>query len=165
MTRQAVRDARSLIFGLRPLVLETKGLLVALEQYLEQLRESDSFTAYHLMAENFDRRLGLHPQVARVIFAILQEAINNARKHARAKNVTVRLRYDREVKQIETAVEDDGTGFDLERVEEGYDQRYSFGLVNMRERASLIEGVLRIESEVGKGTRVELIVPWREAQE
>ncbi|HBY97036.1 MAG: GAF domain-containing protein [Ardenticatenaceae bacterium] len=162
--RQAVRDARALSFGLRPLVLETKGLLAALEQYLEQIRESDPKTHYHLMAETLDRHLELQPQVARVIFAIFQEAINNARKHARAQNVWVSLRCDLEAGLLHSTVEDDGAGFDLPRVEETYDQRYSFGLLNMRERAELIGGSLRIESALTQGTRIELVVPWYEAQ-
>lgn len=163
MARQAVREARALIFGLRPLVLETKGLLVALEQYLDQVREGDVETRYELVAENYDRRAGLRPQVARVIFAILQEAIINARKHARAKQIRVLLRLDRDADSLTSIVEDDGVGFDLVRIEETYDQRYSFGLLNMRERAALIEGSVRIESTPGVGTRVELVVPWREA--
>lgn len=161
--RQAVRDARALSFGLRPLVLETKGLLAALEQYLEQIRETDPKTHYHLAAENIDRRLDLQPQVARVIFAILQEAVSNARKHARAKNVWVSLLRDPEAGLLRSLVEDDGAGFDLARVEETYDQRYSFGLLNMRERAVLIGGTLRIESALTHGTRIELVVPWHEA--
>lgn len=161
--RRAVRDARALIFGLRPLVLETKGLLVALEQYLDQIRDSDPKAHYHLQAENIDRHLELQPKVARVIFAILQEAINNARKHARAQNVWVVLRHDDEAGLLISNVEDDGTGFDLARVEETYDQRYSFGLLNMRERALLIGGELRIESAPNLGTRVELVVPSHEA--
>jgi signal transduction histidine kinase/ActR/RegA family two-component response regulator len=163
MARDAVRDARALIFGLRPLVLETKGLIAALEQYLDQLRENDPRTVYHLQVSNFDRRTPLQPSIARVLFAILQEAINNARKHARAGNIWVIVRHNEEDESLEAEVRDDGVGFDLDRVEATYDQRYSFGLLNMRERATLINGIMRLESEPGAGTQLYLRIPWHEA--
>lgn len=163
MAREAVRDARNLMFGLRPLVLETRGLVAALEQYLDQVRESDPRTTYHLHADDFGQRIPLQPTVVRVIFAILQEAINNARKHARAANIIVTLWQNQAEDMLEATVHDDGVGFSLMRVEETYDQRYSFGLINMRERASLINSTLRIESDASQGTRLHLRVPWREA--
>lgn len=160
--RQAVREARSLVFGLRPLVLETRGLVPALEALVEQIRESEPRTRYHFLTEAVPARLPLSQKKARVVFAILQEAIHNVRKHARARNVFVRLRISEDGSRLICEVEDDGVGFDLAAVEAHYDERNTFGLLNMRERAELIEAELTIESEPGQGTLVRLVVPLDE---
>ncbi|MBA3532191.1 MAG: GAF domain-containing protein [Ardenticatenales bacterium] len=165
IARQAIHDARTLIYGLRPLVLETQGLVVALEHYLTTVRDGDKRTQYLFTHEGCSDVSHLAANVARMIFAILQEAINNARKHARAQVIQVELRCTGEGKHriIETGVRDDGTGFNMSQVEKNYDQRYSFGLLNMRERATLIDGTFHMESSPS-GTVVQLRVPWREGQ-
>jgi len=155
MARQAIRDARSLVFGLRPLILETKGLSAALNAYVEQLRATNPEITFHVTAPGLEGDLPIQTQ--RVVFAILQEAIQNARKHAPARNVWITLQRGK--KHLSAVVQDDGTGFDLEEIAATYDQRYSFGLLNMRERAELIDAELNIDSEPGKGTRVYLDVP------
>jgi len=93
-----------------------------------------------------------------VLFYIAEEAINNARKHAMAENIWVRLRRDRENVLLE--VEDDGVGFNIGAVDAHYEQRGSLGIVSMRERADLVAGSLQIESAEGHGTRVTLYVPF-----
>jgi Signal transduction histidine kinase len=92
-----------------------------------------------------------------VIFYIIEEAIGNARKHARAKNMWVRL-YTR-ANTFFAEVEDDGVGFDVDAVQARYDERGSLGMINMHERADMIGGKLSIASAPGKGTRVTLSVP------
>jgi signal transduction histidine kinase len=97
-----------------------------------------------------------------VIFFIAEEAVNNARKHAQAEHVWVSL------KPVETdlmllEIRDDGVGFDPEEIKGAYEKRDSLGMVNMRERTELVNGVLRISSEQGKGTRVQVAIPLSEA--
>jgi len=142
--RAAVREARSLVFGLRPLVLETRGLVPALETLIEQVQESNPATRYHFLAESVPGRIPLSTKKARVVFAILQEAIHNARKHAKARNVFVRLRLSEDGSRLLCEVEDDGKGFDLAAIEAHYDERNTFGLLNMRERAELIDADLSV---------------------
>jgi signal transduction histidine kinase len=161
--RQAIHDTRTLTFGLRPLVLETQGILPALQQFLASVRESDKQTIYHLAHTTFPSAAHLSPTVARMVFGILQEAINNARKHARAKNIWIRLGYREEGSRsyITASVRDDGSGFNVKQIEQNYDQRYSFGLVNIKERAALIDATLTIDSGE-HGTIVQIEVPWRD---
>ncbi len=156
MVRQAVRDARSLILGLRPIILETKGLVAALESYIEQLHDTTPGIAFSLDVTPAANELPAKTQ--RVVFAILQEAVQNARKHASAQNISIMLRKQHD--SLAVVVQDDGLGFDLEQIEDTYDQRYSFGLLNMRERAELIEAKWTIKTELGKGTLVMLEVPF-----
>ncbi|MGQ9585170.1 MAG: GAF domain-containing sensor histidine kinase [Anaerolineae bacterium] len=159
LVRQATKETRLLLFELRPVILETQGLVAALQSYVDQLRSSEAFEV-HLEVVNFRERLPF--QVEGTVFSIIQEAVNNIKRHASAQNVWLRL----EVKEQEltVSVRDDGVGFDVTKVEKEYDQRGSFGLLNMKERTALLDGVLAVESSTegpDRGTEVLLRVPLR----
>lgn len=157
LTRQATQQARLALFELRPLILETQGLVPALEAYVDQLRGSEEF-GVHLEAA--DGLPDLDQLVAATVFAIIQEAVNNIKKHASARDVWLRL--SKEDSWLQVVVEDNGMGFDPEAVDREYDRRGSIGLLTMRERADLIEGHLMLESDTSpghSGTRVILRVP------
>jgi signal transduction histidine kinase len=163
LTRQATKQARMALFELRPLILETQGLVPALEAYVQQLQDNEAFDA-HLQAA--DDLPDLNSSVSATVFSIVQEAVTNAKKHAAPRDVWLRL--SRENGGLQVVVEDNGTGFDPGAVEEGYDRRGSIGLLNMRERAELIEGQVEIQSSTtspGAGTRVILNVPLRPPDE
>jgi signal transduction histidine kinase len=152
--QQAMKDVRSLIFRLRPLILETQGLVPALETYLGQVHREGG-PVLHL--EVADLPLPLSTKQENVVFSIVQEAVNNGLKHSQAQNIWLRLKKQR--RSVQITVEDDGCGFDVAAVEHGYAQEIRLGLLTMRERAELIEGLLTIESTPGQGTRVVLTVP------
>jgi len=157
LVHQATREARMVLFELRPIILESQGLVPALRSYVTQLQDSSEF-AVHLDVGNFDQQLD--PKVAGTIFSIVQEAVNNVKRHAHARNVWLNLAVDKD--QLVVSIKDDGRGFDVKAVERDYDQRGSFGLLNMHERAELIDGFLVIESsqvEPEQGTVVTLRVP------
>lgn len=157
LTRQATQQARLALFELRPLILETQGLVPALEAYVHQLQGSESFGIHLESTDNFP---GMEDSIAATIFAIVQEAVNNSKKHASARDVWLRLSTENGWVQI--VVEDNGKGFDAEAVDRDYDRRGSIGLLSMRERAELIEGHLSIESRhrpPNTGTKVILRVP------
>jgi signal transduction histidine kinase len=163
LTRQATQQARLALFELRPLILETQGLLAALEAYVQQLEGSEEFRV-HLEVAN--TAPDVDGAVAATMFTIVQEAVNNVKKHASARDVWLRFSHDNGWTQI--VVEDNGKGFDAEAVERDYDQRGSFGLLNMRERAELIDGYLEIESKTAAsdhGTKVTLHVPILEIED
>ncbi len=155
LARRTTKEIRQMLFTLRPLILETQGLRAALEQYIAKLAETDPLHIRLEAAQNIDELL--ERNVQGVIFYIIEEAIGNARKHARAKNMWVRL-YTR-ANTFVAEVEDDGVGFDVDAVQARYDERGSLGMINMHERADMIGGKLSIASAPGKGTRVTLTVP------
>jgi signal transduction histidine kinase len=96
-----------------------------------------------------------------VIFYIIEEATNNARKHASAPHIWVRLRpFETGIALLE--IEDDGLGFDVAAVNKSYDKRGSLGMVNLRERTELVNGLLNIDSAPGNGTRVQVYIPLDE---
>jgi signal transduction histidine kinase len=157
LARRTTKEIRQMLFRLRPIILETQGLTAALEQYVQKLEETDPIN-YHLQVQAVEDYLDLDAQGG--IFYIIDEAITNARKHAQARNLWVRMgiRDDDFVAQIE----DDGSGFDVGAVQARYDERGgSLGMINLLERTELLGGTLRIESAPGKGTRITVIVPLK----
>ncbi len=157
LTRQATQQARLALFELRPLILETQGLLPALEAYAQQLQDSEEFSV-HLQADSTPSRL--NSTVAATVFAIVQEAVTNAKKHASPQDVWFQL--SEEDGWLQVVIKDNGKGFDSEAVERTYDQKGSIGLLSMRERADLIDGHVKIESSTTPphfGTKVILRVP------
>jgi signal transduction histidine kinase len=155
LARRTTKEIRHMLFTLRPLILESQGLRAALEQYLSKLSETDE-TSFHLEAASEVDQL-LERNAQGVIFYILEEAIGNTRKHSKATNVWVRL-YTRD-KNFVAEVQDDGKGFNVEGVQARYDERGSLGMINMYERAELVNGRLSIASAPGKGTKITLIAP------
>lgn len=109
LARQANQEVRTLLFELRPIIIEHKGLIPALKSYYQQLQKSVDFK-FHLTAPPLNFQIEL--QGANAIFSIIQEAVNNIRKHAEAGNVWVRVNTDSEKLYFE--VEDDGKGFDYQ---------------------------------------------------
>ncbi len=159
LARKTTKEIRTMLFTLRPVVLETQGLVGAIEQYVQKIAEVEDSFSLHLQVQVKPEELAacLDVETAGVIFSIIEEGVNNAKKHAEASNVWVRLEMQNGLLIAE--VEDDGQGFDLAAVEETYDQRGSLGLINLRERADLIDGRLDIRSMIGQGTIITLAVP------
>ncbi len=155
LARRTTKEIRHMLFTLRPLVLETRGLLAALEQLAEKMR--DTYDTTVLIEGNAEVEQFLDSNAQGVLFYIVEEAVNNARKHARSTQIWVRLMRQNDLVIVE--IEDNGVGFDVEAVGVGYEQRGSLGMINMRERAELVEGTLQIESAPGQGTRVRVLAP------
>jgi signal transduction histidine kinase len=159
MARQTTKEIRHMLFTLRPLILESQGLIAALESMAEKVEE----TYKQEVNVEADTALAGELEMSRqaVIFYIVEEAVNNARKHAQASHIWIRLRMsDDEVALLE--IEDDGVGFNVGQVDDSYELRGSLGMVNMRERAELINGVLNIHSAEGQGTIIQLWIPLTE---
>lgn len=149
------KDLRGLLFTLRPLTLETQGLSAALKQYEQRLRESDG-VPIDIQPGNFGTELDTN--VAGTVFAIIEEAVNNARKHARGASIHVVVQNQGGGTLI-ASVTDEGPGFDTNAVSANYNARGSLGMVNMQDRARLVEGQLTVESSPGHGTRITVRVP------
>ncbi|MFQ5944146.1 MAG: GAF domain-containing sensor histidine kinase [Anaerolineales bacterium] len=156
IARQTTKEIRHMLFTLRPLVLESKGLVPALFQLASKMHETHA-QAVHVEAETTVAE-GLDLSKQAVVFFIAEEAINNANKHAEAANIWVELQRT-EADSILLEVRDDGVGFNVGAVDANYEQRGSLGMVNMRERSELVHGVLRINSAEGEGTRIVLEIP------
>ncbi|CAG1011462.1 two-component system, NarL family, sensor kinase [Anaerolineae bacterium] len=155
IARRTTLEIRHMLFTLRPLVLETQGLVAALEQLRSKLKDTHNLDLSLEIEGGIVERIPGHVQGT--LFYIVEEALNNARKHAQARNHIVRL-YRRDTFLV-TEIEDNGVGFDLNAVSANYSERGSLGMVNMKERAALIEGTIKLESSKGVGTRITVTVP------
>jgi signal transduction histidine kinase len=145
LSHAAMAEMRSLIFELRPVELESDGLVPTLQKHVDVLRRVYGREIELEVAG--ERRL--EPGVEREVFRIAQEALGNALKHSEAERLEVRLALN---DRVVLAVTDDGTGFDPG----GRQARMHLGLVSMRERAESLGGELTIDSAEGKGTTVTL---------
>ena len=121
---------------------------------MEAVKE-ESGTGTDLIILGKEQRLPSTVEVT--VFRLIQEAVNNARKHANAQHIMVRLEFAHN--QINMQVQDDGVGFDLETARRRAREGGSFGLMSMEERVDLLGGSLRIESTPGDGTSVSASVP------
>lgn len=147
---------RHLSHELRPAMLEHLGLVPALEFLASNF---EGRTGLRISVEsNLNRRLP--PQVSIAIYRIVQEALTNVRRHARASKVLIRVRKDGET--VRCAISDNGIGFDPRKVlREG---QPGLGLLGIRERLNALNGTLQIRSAQGRGTKLEITAPMREAE-
>ena len=159
LARRTTKEIRHMLFTLRPLVLESQGLIAALDAMAEKMHETYSQNVIIEAEENIVPQLEISKQT--IIFYIAEEAVTNARKHAQANHIWVRLKgLDKDLVLLE--VQDDGVGFNVNSVDSSYDQRGSLGMINMRERTELVNGLFTINSEEGKGTTIRVITPITE---
>ena len=149
MLRNGLDEVRTFITDLRPPVVDV-GIATALAERARQLEERHGI-AMEVSVDGIDERLT--PTQRASVLRIVQEALQNVRKHAAASRVAIGLEGDALV------IEDNGRGCDLMRLASGTSR--NFGLQFMRERAELLGGQLQIESRQGEGTRILLRLPGR----
>jgi signal transduction histidine kinase len=148
-------DASRLALELRPSNLADLGLLVALQQHIEE------WSAHHRIATEIQsigwgqERFGA--EVETVLYRVTQEALTNVVKHAQAQHVSIIL--EQRDNTVHLTIEDDGQGFDLQAVQHRPDAHHHFGLLGMRERITLIGGTLGIETMPGHGTTLFVHIP------
>lgn len=159
LAHRTTKEIRHMLFTLRPLILESQGLNAALQAMAEKMRETFAQNVVINVDETILENMEMGKQG--VIFYIIEEAVNNARKHASAAHIWVRLRpFETDIALLE--IEDDGVGFDVAAVHKSYDKRGSLGMVNLRERTELVTGLLNIDSAPGKGARIQVYIPLTE---
>jgi len=162
LARRTTDEIRHMLFTLRPLVLESEGLVAALNAMAVKMR-----TLYQQnIVVDVDPAVveSLDPSKQTVVFYLAEEAVNNARKHAEATQVAVRLKFianDQSLAGLE--ISDNGRGFDVNEVMGSYEKRGSLGMINLRERTDMVSGLLKVDSAPGKGTRIRVYIPLNEA--
>jgi signal transduction histidine kinase len=159
LARRTTKELRHMLFTLRPLVLESQGLVAALKSMAEKTKETYAQNVNINVDESILETIEMGKQG--VIFFIVEEAVNNARKHAQAGRIWVNLHLSKPGLAL-LEIQDDGIGFDVAAVTRTYDQRGSLGMVNLKDRTELVNGVLGIQSVPGKGTRVQVYIPMTE---
>lgn len=157
LARRTTQEIRHMLFTLRPLVLESDGLATALTTMADKMRELYKQQVIVDADPAVIAKLDMNHQT--VVFYLCEEALNNARKHAQASEIWVRLKMTRDPEVALLDIADNGLGFDLNSVMGGYEKRGSLGMINLQERTELINGVLQLDSAPGKGTRIRVYIP------
>jgi signal transduction histidine kinase len=150
MARQSLGEARDSIWNMRSQILENATLAEALQDILRQLTDDTEIRGQFAVTGNVRR---LAPVIENNLLRVGQEAISNAVKHARAKNISVALDYQPDAATL--TVRDDGGGFDPARLPAGT----HFGLIGQRERTAQMGGKLDVDSSPGRGTEVRIRIP------
>ncbi len=155
LLRDAIAEARRIISGLRPPILDELGVEPAVAYLVDQQRRRGG-QQIELVSELGGKRFSSLVETA--VFRIVQEGLNNACRYSRSERIRVELRTDGERLHVE--VRDWGEGFDPERVGAGH-----FGIEGIRERARLLEGNAEVQSAPGDGTIIHVTLPARQPGE
>ncbi|MBI2832756.1 MAG: sensor histidine kinase [Chloroflexi bacterium] len=146
-----VEDLRRLTLDLSPSILDNLGLVPALRWSAVRLGQETGMEI-DVTVEGEPRRLGPENDVN--VFRIIQEALNNVRRHSGASKIKLDVRFTRD--SLEIIVKDNGKGFNMpERLSE-YSSQGRLGLIGMRQRARFLGGTLSIHSNPGEGTKLLL---------
>lgn len=156
MVTGAIASVRQFSRDLRPLALEDLGLMAAMQYLVNNLATSQGIEV-NLKIDGDTEGLSNDMEVA--IYRILQEALNNVRKHAHATKASVRARFGQT--HIRLTVEDNGRGFEMPEAITDFASNGSFGVMGLQERAQLFGGDVTVISEPGKGTTVRMVMPRR----
>jgi signal transduction histidine kinase len=153
IAEQLDTDLDFLSWELRPASLDELGLAAALANFIREWSQHFNIPAeFHTTGLEKER---LPQEIEINLYRIAQESLNNISKHAEAKGVDILL--ERRDRHVELIVEDDGKGFDPDGAANQDNKK--IGLLNMRERAAFVGGVLEIESSPNEGTTVFVRVP------
>jgi signal transduction histidine kinase len=152
VAERTVQTVRNMALLLRPSMLDDLGLVSALEWYAREVSRS-SETEVEVKADNVSETLPDPLMVC--IYRVVQEAVNNAQRHAHAKNVIVELKETDTSLQV--LIKDDGSGFDGKRTR-------GIGLLGMEERVKRLGGTITIESQPGAGTTIRAELPLHVAK-
>lgn len=153
-TNDILEGVRRYSQDLRPSVVDDLGLLPGLEWLAGELsRQHGISTGVKVLGE----KLRLEPESELALFRIAQEALNNVWKHSRATEAEILLEFAQD--RVKMAVSDDGRGFEQSDSIGDLPSRGKLGLAGMQERARLLGGSLTIQSEPGKGTKVNVEIP------
>ncbi|UMZ75044.1 sensor histidine kinase [Natranaerofaba carboxydovora] len=172
MVRRSLQDVRKIIFDLRPMTLDDLGLVPALRRLISDIKEEEQIEI-ELVVFGEEKRMSRNLEVA--LFRIVQEALNNVKKHACASGIWTKVQFQDE--KVLVNVRDDGKGFDPDKVlyrkyssfennneanssdKENNENKDSFGLQNIKDRVENLGGELTIKSKHNEGTTISVKVP------
>lgn len=157
--KESLTEIRKIIHNLRPMVLDDLGLVPAVKRLIEEAQEQSGIEIQFSLIGSESR---LDSAIEIAVFRVVQEAINNTRKHANASRAQVKLEFLTD--RVSAVIEDNGDGFDMGQLNQTLAGGDHFGLYGMRERVELLGGTFRIRSKKGEGTRVSVMIPLKKRE-
>ncbi len=158
LARRSTKEIRHMLFTLRPLALETGGLIAALNSMAE--KTMDTYEQRVLIEADQDA-MRIWNWVSRAWYSIFRGS-GQQRPQIRRSRDHPRDPQKGPSRVVLLEIVDNGVGFNVGEVDAGYEQRGSLGMVNIRERTDLLNGIFQIKSEVGKGTHISVYIPLNE---
>jgi len=158
MLQKTIQNIRDIAYDLRPSILDQLGLVRAVFRYCEEFSETVSIPVdFHPVGID-PPDLNLEMEIN--LYRLIQEAMNNIRKHAEA--TLVKINMVESFPNILLRITDNGKGFDINKHKKLELHSKSMGLRSMEERVSLLNGTMDIQSKPGSGTRILIEVPFSE---
>ncbi|WP_182199672.1 sensor histidine kinase [Paraliobacillus salinarum] len=152
LVRSSLYEVRRIIYDLRPMALDDLGLIPTIRKYVDNMADYNRMSIDFTCKGRTDR---LPSKYEVALFRLVQEAVQNAVKHAAAQNIEVKLKIH--TTNVIAVIQDDGKGFDINEKKQN-----SFGLVGMKERVEMLDGELSIHSKEGEGTKILVQIPLNE---
>jgi PAS domain S-box-containing protein len=153
---QVIRAVRDLSYGLHPPSLNQMGIIQTISQLCEDFSETTGlvvdFTPTGMSGLKPDERMGIN------LYRLVQEGLNNVRKHAYADHVSINLIASHP--NIILRIKDDGKGFDVKARKAAFDGEKKMGLRSMAERVGLLQGRMKIKSAPLQGTKIIIKIPF-----
>lgn len=160
IARGTLKEVRKTIYDLRPMSLEDLGLIPTLERYID-IFEEDSKISVRLKTYGGFNNLEAFIHIG--VFRIIQECLNNVRKHSGASSTSIII--ERSQTKLNLSIIDDGIGFDPENYRKNLNPiEGGFGLINIKERVNLLNGDIKIISSKKSGTRLTISIPLKEGE-
>jgi PAS domain S-box-containing protein len=147
-----IEEVRRLYLDLSPGDLEDLGLTTALHSLVDDFSQLQKHIRWNIKLDNLDGLFVLSTQTA--IYRIVQEALTNIGRHAKPKNVSLRIK--REKQEASFTIVDDGVGFDLQKV---VNEKRTLGLLTMQERVQILGGTFELWSQENRGAKVSFTIP------
>lgn len=151
----AIQESKSIAHDLIPILLKDFGLLVALENFIEDYNKHGK-TMFKFSAFNIEQRFD--ERIEKMFYRVVQEAVNNIQKHANAKTGTIQLVKHNDF--VSLIISDDGKGFDLTEVKKEINNK-GIGLISMQERITAFDGEFTIDTKPGEGTEILIELPLK----
>lgn len=158
--KESVNGMREIIYDLRPMIFDDMGFENTLLQVIQRLQKGfDTNIVFETEGESYS----VNQTIQLTILRVIQEAINNCKKHANAQKIKIFLFYEKE--GIRLDIIDDGIGFDIkQKVDMCLCNHTGFGLSMMKERVYLLGGEFEIKSEEGLGTEIQVKIPVEKSE-
>jgi two-component system, NarL family, sensor histidine kinase UhpB len=160
LSSQTLTAMRQLSLDLRPTILDDLGLIPTLRWYVQNFSKRLGITSNF---ETMGLEEKLSPQIETAFYRIVQESLNNIAKHAQADRVEISL--VKRDSRIYASIQDNGKGFDLERILHPESPERGFGIVGIQERVSLLGGQMDIQTKPGFGTLISIEIPYERVRD
>lgn len=155
IAKDTLDDIRKTIYDLRPMSLDDLGLIPTLERYIYNFNEN---TWTNVELNIIGQEHELEPAIEVAIFRVIQESLNNIRKHSKATNAMIAVEFIGD--RLNLSITDNGIGFNMKEMDNADTKTNGgFGLISIRERIELLEGTFHIRSAPGTGTKLTISVP------